>query len=545
MLFYRIAHLSRSMRVQLMTSVDTRPETIPMAATEARSHLSLRLGVGLALVVVGAAALRVPNLAGHLPAIVQPDEPTVVARGLSALGGQLAPPEWDWPPLAGYVYAAAVMVARVFSPGLTEDVGGRYLLGRVLFLGVSLVAVALTGVLGARLAGDPRWRVLTGVGAAAALAVSYTSVRLSRIAHPEHLQIALMLGSALCALSFDRSRRSWPLAAAGVLAGLAGATKYLGVTVGLVPLLAVLVWPGRAREKAAQAGVLCASALVGFAGGTFGTVVSGAFLDGFAWQVRHQAGGHLGYEAAGSGWLFHLTQSLPGTWGWPLTLLGFAGLVAALARGTRAQRLVAVLTVTLVALVGSSQVRFPHYTLIVQPLLAVLAFVAVTRVRWPGVRVAVTALVALSVGSVALDDVRLVRTDGAPSTRLLADAAVAGLPGQVWSEGYSLTSASPEGGDRQVVAFGTTPAVLDCGCVAVVSSYQEERYRRRPDLYPAEIAVYDALRERGRMIAEIAPARPLSYRWDLLPAWGLADLPLTGPLGPLGPTITVLDLRAP
>ncbi|MGH8931079.1 MAG: glycosyltransferase family 39 protein [Egibacteraceae bacterium] len=515
-----------------MTLVETRP---------ACTRQSVRLAVGLAVVVMGAAALRVPNLVAHLPAIVQPDEPTVVERGLRALGGQLAPQQWDWPPLSGYVYAAAAMVVRVFSPGLTEDVGSRYLLGRILFLGVSLVAVALTGVLGARLADDARWRALTGVGAAAALALSYTSVRLSRIAHPEHLQIALMLGSALCALSFDRSRRWRPLAAAGVLAGLAGATKYLGVTVGLVPLLAVLVWPARAREKATQAGVLCASALVGFVGGTFGTVLSGAFLDGFAWQVRHQAGGHLGYEAAGSGWLFHLTQSLPGTWGWPLTVLGFVGLVAVLARGTRAQRLVAVLTLTLAALVGSSQVRFPHYTLIAQPLLAVLAFVALTRVRRTGVRIAVTAAVAVSVGFVALDDVRLVRADGAPSTRLLASSAVAGLPGPVWSEGYSLTTAG-SGGDRQVVAFGTTPAVLDCGCVAVVSSYQEERYRRRPDLYPAEIAVYDALRERGRLVAEIASARPLSYRWDLLPAWGLADLPLTGPLGPLGPTITVLDL---
>ncbi|MGH8899913.1 MAG: phospholipid carrier-dependent glycosyltransferase [Egibacteraceae bacterium] len=566
-----------------------------------RARIDVRFALGLAAIVLLAAGLRAPHLAGHLPALIHPDEPTVVERGLAALDGRLTPPQFDWPPASAYVYAAVVAGVRLAVPDVTVDPGTRYLLGRIVFLLVALVAVALTGVLGARLAdpadprppagaralpltpGQARW---TGFGAAGILAVSFTSVRLSRIAHPEHLQLVFMLACALCALAFDRSRRLAPLAAAGALAGLAGATKYLGVMVGLVPLLSVLCWrsppraksvcgnavlsPGRwaaflrIRRKAAgqtgtggssgpaflcirgnvatgQLAVLAGTALAGFLAGTLGTVRNGgAFLRGFGWQVGHQAGGHLGYEAAGPGWLFHLGTSMPGSWGWPVTVLAVAGCVAVLVRGSRAQRLVAVLALVLFALIGASQVRFPHYVLIVYPEFAALACVAVGRIRPRAARAAVCALVAASLGVVALDDVRLTRSAGAPSTRLAADDAVASIAGPVWSESYSLTSPR----ERQVSAFGTAPEVLGCRCVAVVSSYQEERYRRRPDRYGPQIAVYDALRARGRVLAVLRPSRPLSYRWDLLPQWGAGRLRLTGPVGPVGPTITLVDLGA-
>ncbi|MGH8900349.1 MAG: phospholipid carrier-dependent glycosyltransferase [Egibacteraceae bacterium] len=525
--------------------------------------------VGLSAIVLLAAGLRAPHLAGHLPALIHPDEPTVVERGLAALDGRLAPPQFDWPPASAYVYAAAAAVARLAIPDVTADAGTRYLLGRIVFLFVALVAVALTGVLGARLADKPEQRTVTGLGAAGILAVSFTSVRLSRIAHPEHLQIVFMLSSALCALAFDRSRRLGPLAAAGALAGLAGATKYLGVMVGLISILSVMIWPqpvggdsccgfgGKGRRNRAsrfalrtpgrrgsfrvvQVAVLAGTVVAGFLGGTLGTVVSGGrFLRGLAWQVGHQAGGHLGYEAAEPGWLFHIGTSMPGNWGWPVTVLAVAGTCAVLVRGSRAQRLVAVLMLTLFALIGSSQIRFPHYVLIIYPGLAALACVAVGRIRPRVARAMACALVAASLCMVALDDVRLTRAEGAPSTQLAADAAVAGITGPVWSESYSLTSPR----ERQVNAFGTAPETLGCRCVAVVSSYQEERYRRRPDRYGPQIAVYDALRARGRVLAEIRPSPPLSYRWGILPQWGVARLPLSGPVGPIGPTITLLDLR--
>jgi hypothetical protein len=315
--------------------------------------------------------------------------------------------------------------------------------------------------------------------------------------------------------------------------------KYLGVTVAVVPLLAALCWPVTWRRRIASAALLAAATAAGFVAGTLGTALDRDAAAGFAWQVAHQAGGHLGYEAAGPGWWFHLGEALPGAWGWPVTLLGLAGAAAVAVRGSRAQRLLAALTVLLLVLLGTSQVRFPHYALIVQPPLAAFALVGLLRLRPRPLRVAAALAVAVSLVLVAADDVRLLRAEGAPSTQLLADAAAAELGAPVWSESYSLTTPLA----RRVVSFGTTPEVVDCGCVAAVSSYQEERYRRLPARYASEVAVYDALRERGRVVAEIRPARPLSYRWALLPAWGTRRVPLTGPVGPVGPTVTLIDLR--
>ena len=55
--------------------------------------------------------------------------------------------------------------------------------------------------------------------------------------------------------------------------------------------------------------------------------------------------------------------------------------------------------------------------------------------------------------------------------------------------------------------------------------------------------MYDALRAKGRVVAVIGPRRHLAYDWDLLPQWGLRHIPLTGAVGLVGPTITILDLR--
>lgn len=527
--------------------------TIAPAATAARAAQQApavpvdpprwRFVLGLAAVVLLAAALRLPELGAGLPAVA-PDEPTVVDRALGALDGDPMPPQFDWPPGSSYVMATALLAGRLVGVDPTLDQTELYGFGRVLFAGIALIAVALTAVLGGTLADDRRRRTWTGVGAAAALALSYVSVRLSRTVHPEHLQIVFVLAALAAGLRFDADRRTRWLVASGVLAGLAGATKYLGVTVALVPLLAAVVvadvaWRRRLRDTA----VLTAAVIAGFVGGTLGTVLrGGAFLDGFAYQLGHQAGGHLGYQATIPGWLFHLGTSLPGSWGWPLTVAAVAGLVLMLVRGTRAQRLTAVYAVAVFTLIGASRVAFPHYVLLVMPLFAVAAFIALGRLanalpRFG--RPVVTALVLLAVVPALLNAVRLLRVADAPDTRALAAEAVADLPGRVWVEAYTGVPAP----DRQVFSLGEEEDLAACDCFAVVSSYQEERYTGRPDLYPAQAEAYGALRRDASVVEVVTPSVPLTYRWDLLPQWGLAGLPLTGPDPVVGPTITVFDLR--
>jgi MFS family permease len=496
------------------------------------------------LVVVVIAPLRTVDLLAGLPGQVAPDEPTVVERALVAAEGDLAPPAWDWPPASSYLLAGTLLAVRAVAPAAVQRPGGPYAVGRVLFATVGLLAVALCGLVGAALSDRDSDRPLMAVGSATAFGLSYLSVRLSRGSHPEHLQIVFMLASFLATLSYDRRRGAWPLAAAGALAGLAGATKYLGVLVA-VPAAVAAGWSGlRPAEKLRGLALLGGSVVAGLVVGTLGTVLDWrSFWGGLSWQVGHQAGGHLGYEPDTSGWLFHLTTSLPGTWGWPLTVLSLLGVVLAAVRGARPQRLALTVVVPLLAIVGASHVRFPHYVLVATPSLAAFAMVALMRLGRAGGRAVGVVLglaVAGSVGVTALDDLRLVRAADAVDTRELVTEAVAALPGPVWSESYGVTAPVA---DRVVFAFGQAPEVLDCDCYAVLSSYQEERFRRRPDLYPTEVAVYEALRARGRVVSVVRPAVPLPYNWDLLPQWGARRRPLSGPVGPVGPTITVVDLR--
>lgn len=515
------------------------------------SRPDLVLAGGLAAIALLAAALRFTHLGAHLPALISPDEPTVANRALAVLGGDLVPPLWDWPPLSSYLLAGALLLARPLAPDLVDDPARLYLFGRVVFATVAVAAVVLTGVLGAAVVrrDRPGSRRLVAWGAAGAVAVCYLLVRSGRLVHPEQLQPLLMMGSLLCTFRVEATRRAWPwVLGAGVLAGAAGATKYVGVIAALPLAVAVLQ---RHRETGARVrllGVAVGATVLGFLVGTLGTVLRWQhFLDGLLGQFSHQATGHLGYEPTGPGWWFHLTESLPGGWGWPVTVLAVAGLGLGLATRGRA-RLVAVTAVPVAVAVTLGQVRFPHYIVIALPFLAVLAFVALDRLlalvrpRLGAVAAgAVVAGVVLSLAPPLLDDVRLVRAAAANDTRLLVAARVAALDpaAPVWTEAYATTGPV----DRETFSWASDPTVLDCACHVLVSSTQEERYRARPQRYADEVAAYDALRARGRVVDVIGPPQALSYRWDLLPQWGMGGLPLTGPVGPVGPTVTVLDLR--
>lgn len=495
---------------------------------------------GLAAIAAVAVVLRTVHLGAHLPRLVSPDEPTVMDRALALLDGR-APTEWDWPQGSMTVLAGAIGAVRAVTPWAD---GTPWLFGRVLFALVAVAAVVLTGALGAAVAGrdDVVRRRVTALVAAGLMAVSFLSVRLSRSVQPDHLQVVFVLGALLCALRYERDDGHdvrW-IAAAGLLAGAAGAAKYLGVlVVAPAAVLVVLASTRRARDLV----VLGVTTAVGFLALAWGALAEpGAFWNGLDGQFGHQAGGHLGYAGDASGWWFHATRSLPGNWGWGITILAAIGVVAALVSGDRRQRIVAVFAAGLFAVVGLSRVEFPHYMVIVLPLLAVLTGWLVARVvemASPVYAVVAVVGVTLLVLPTVADDVRLVRAAGATDTRELVDPLLRSLDGIVLTERY----AALPGSGIAVGDVGSRPDVVECDCFVALSSYMEDRFRREPDRYAAQVANYDRVRAAGRLVRVLGPRPRLAYNWDVLPRWGLDEVPLTGDISAVGPTITVLDLR--
>lgn len=103
-------------------------------------------------------------------------------------------------------------------------------------------------------------------------------------------------------------------------------------------------------------------------------------------------------------------------------------------------------------------------------------------------------------------------------------------------ESYTDTSSN----GQVVGAIGLVPQVVGCHCYVVLSSYMEDRYRREPIRYRKEVAVYDAVRTSGAVVAVVKPTIPLSCRWDLLPQWGEDAVAFHRQT--IGPTITVVKL---
>src|SRR5207248_4205262 len=122
---------------------------------DARRGADVALLTGLLAIVAGAALLRLVHVGAHLPGLVSPDEPTVMSRALGLLHGTI-PRQWDWPTGAMELLAAAIGLVRVLTPWLSGS--PPWLFGRIVFVVVSLAAVALTGLVGAQLADGPRDR---------------------------------------------------------------------------------------------------------------------------------------------------------------------------------------------------------------------------------------------------------------------------------------------------------------------------------------------------------------------------------------------------
>lgn len=525
------------------------------------------IGVGVATVV--GAWLRLVAVSGHLPQIVEPDEPTTVERALGVLDGTFAPPLWDWPPGGAILDAAVLRLADLVGIGVLDDVGTRYLVSRVAFALFGLLVVPSGAVLAGRLTEPGRERRIAAITTAGVLAVSFLLVRFGRQVHPDPLQSVFVVLAALAALrargavgtartvdaegarvideSTDvpgtgSSGLRW-FVLAGVFAGLAAAMKFVGGIVVVPVAVAALVWPSSARDRVAAFAAVGFGSLGAFVVATGGSAVTdmAGLVEGLEFQFGFQSAPRLGYEGSEAvvPWLFGAV--LPGTLGWPMAVLALVGSGWLVARGRPGDRFVAGAALTLLAYPLVTSVRFPHYVLPALPLLVVGGAVLVARLLADARRGAVVAggvtLVAVVAGSwlPLSGDLGLVAASRSADTREQATSFVAEQPpSMVVAEAYAIAR-EPD------VYVGSAPPGVgeECDCLYVVSSYNTDRYERLPDTYDAALEQYGRFVAAHDVVATFTPDVPLDYRWNLLPQWGVGGLAFRDGVV-TGPTVTVL-----
>ncbi|MHC5209543.1 MAG: hypothetical protein ACYTG2_02350 [Planctomycetota bacterium] len=416
--------------------------------------LPLALACGLLFVAVQPALDAVPDLA---PVMAEVDGVHPV-RAAEALGSAYAPgggfPD-KYPPLGSALMGLAGAVADPDFAADSADVGGlaepertrrlwtlRDRIARLLTVqrGVSRVAMALVVGLLAALAGRLAVRIglgrgpalVAGLAAAAFFGLSYTALYYGGTTNVDALALAGGVG-ALCA----GERRRWELAA--VAAALAAACKDPAFVLGPLVLLGAAcdARPGRAAR-------VLRTALVGLA---VYALASGALTGPGVWMEHLRyllAGGVSGVDridpgsvAQWPGLLAYCGRLLAGALGWPLLLLGVAGLLLLwrLARGDAAWLLGAVLaTAALFVLpVGFAYARFlllPQAVLSVGAalLLAALAARASAGHAWRGAVLFGVVLAACLAADGSVLDWHRARVPAGSRVVVFADERHHGLP---------------------------------------------------------------------------------------------------------------------
>lgn len=324
-----------------------------------------------------AAGLAVWSLDFGLPYLFRPDEDVMIGRAVHlVLDHSLDPLFYNYPPLAFYLFAAAAAVAGLvpghpLGPATQVDPSAAYLAGRTVSALAFVTSVAFVYATGRGLDGRAR-----GFAAATCLALAPLAVRQAHFATTDGVATAFA-AAAIWASSRAAGRRGFLLA--GLLSGLAAATRYTAGVVVLVPLVMLLFGQDRqARALATLAGSAVAFAVLVALGGHPVQYLQGLeFLGG-------RAGEPYGTPI---GLLYHPTVSLPYGLGLGTFALAVAGIVLALVLRRPADVALLVYVAASLAVIGFSHEVFWRYVLPMLPALSLLAggLVRLARVgvaRW-------------------------------------------------------------------------------------------------------------------------------------------------------------------
>jgi dolichyl-phosphate-mannose-protein mannosyltransferase len=205
-------------------------------------------------------------------------------------------------------------------------------------------------------------------------------VRGSHFGTTDVVMTGLIVAAVVLLIDAHRTRRRSRFLAAGLVAGLAAATKYNAVLLG-VPMLvshALNVWdspPSHRHEAWLDPGILYFSIPFAFAfaiGVPFVLLDRGPFLDAMRELTHALRVGNLRMDL-GNGWLYHLTFSFRYGMGVPLLAAGLAGAVLLLWREARTGLLLLSFPLAYYAVAGSIRLLFVRYAMPIVPFLCVTA----------------------------------------------------------------------------------------------------------------------------------------------------------------------------
>ena len=438
----------------------------------------------LALVLLGAAALRLVGVSYGLPHgnLLNPDEAEVVPRAWEIThGGGLDPHSFfDQPSLLLYLLAP-------FESWQSEP---SYLTARLV-----AVVVGVAGVAAAWWLGERAYGVVGGGVAAVVTGVAGVHVAYSRMAVADVL-LTTLVTVVLALLVSGR------IELAGAVAGLAVAARWPGVL--LAAPLVVAAW-GQWR-RLAYAGGLALGALV--VASPFAVLHAGEAASDL-WRAHSRAReGWLGFENDSFA-AVAFAESLWDSLG-PVLLVAAAGLVVALVRRERADRVLLAFALVYYVALLPLEAHFDRYVLPLVPVLAVLAgrFTAFAPVTLLLLVVAFTWTVR--------DTEELTKRD----TRAVALPRVNDAVG---AQGVRVDPGLPEPGG--VAARLELPAPwadfdpqrsVDVPGYVWVNGDVVDRVRAARDDYPQESAFYDALEREARLVVRVEPGDELAGPWTAL-----------------------------
>lgn len=352
-------------------------------------------GFALAGILCLSLILRVWGIGFGLPhANARPDETAVAGPAVSFLSGNLEPPHFIYP--TGFMYAlsgayvayyeatrpwASYKTLAEFAESRRQNIAPFLLISRSISVAFGVLTVAWLYLLGRGAAGTA-----AGLAAAALLAVAFLHVRDSHFGVTDATMTGLVVLAVHLIVKWHEKGGVMLAASAGLVGGMAMATKYNGLGVALPFAVAAadrFVTAAKARRRVSEIAVPAAAFLAVFAavflaGSFYIFIQPDRFLHDVTLQSRTLEAGHGLWLPRG--WLYHAVVTLPAALGWPLFVTGVAGIVWHFVRDARKAMVVFAFPIAYYIVAGTGRTVFARYMMPELPFLCLGAGYACVRV---------------------------------------------------------------------------------------------------------------------------------------------------------------------